>query len=155
MPKLATVVALHLAGLHGNVYPIYNQNKVTTRFEESRDAEYSCDEGKGPEPLPFTRTDTNWINKPESSERRLLTAIYSLTEQSDEELGSKFSKNDFRKELDKQNTPLTPIKLGKALKKMLDSGLIMEDLTVSGRFRLTMPGYALARRFLKSRSKGK
>jgi len=155
LPKLATVVALHLSGMYKNVYPIYNQNKVTIRYEIKRDSEYSSDEGKGPEPLPFTRIDTSWISKPESSDCQLLRAVCSMVEQSDEPLDVRFSRNDLKDELSKLDMPLTPIKLGKALKKMLDSGLIMEDLTVPRRFKLTMPGYALARRILKEHRKVK
>jgi len=150
LPKLATVVALHLAGMHDNVYPIYNQNAVTARFDEQRDSQYASDEGKGPEPLPFTRIDISWANDKESAERKLLEASCFLVERSHEKTNFKFNRKDIMNELAKLGTSLSNIALGLALKKMLELGLFVKDPMSPRRYRLAMPGYALACRIFKT-----
>jgi len=152
LPKLASAAALQLAAMYNNVWPIYNRNSVTAKYDKERDTEYSGDRGYGPELLPFVRIDVEWKHNPQSNRYRVLTAGFSLAEKHRWDV--KFNKADLLKAIQESGKEISGIALGKALGQLLDSGLILADLMNPESFSLTLPGYVLARRILGKHTPG-
>lgn len=152
--KMATIVAQHLSGMHqSKIVPILNPSTAGDSYVSPRDTDFVSDQGRGPETIPFIKIDTGWISDPKSNAFAVMKAAYTIVTSAEADVNKKFNKRDLEKTLVELKTEVSPWALGKALKKLTDSGLLIRPLFLASPkdFRMTMPAFALMRRILERR----
>ncbi|MGB9614983.1 MAG: hypothetical protein ACPL3B_05745 [Fervidobacterium sp.] len=149
LPKFSTLVVAQLAGMYQSmgfrVIPIYSRPKQTSVYDGERDGPVVDDEGWGPEQLPFSAIETDWLNNPNHCANKVLRAVYLFTEGKTD---VPFNERDLKETLNKIGIQIGPRAFGRGRRTLLNIGAIVQDLTLSKYFRLTLLGAALASRFV-------
>lgn len=149
LPKFSTLVVTQLAGIYQSmgyrIVPIYSRPKHTSEYDSERDAPMVNDEGWGPEPLPISAIETDWLNNPNHSANKVLRAAYSFTKGKTD---LPFSERDLKDTLTELGIQIGPRAFGRGRRTLLTAGLIVPDLTLPKYFRLTLLGATVASTFL-------